>query len=75
MAWSFYDTFLKKNKSKSLPQRRISTEDNNAVIFDECRSNIFHGYVAEWGELSDQHRILLHKNGWSKTMKIDNNGK
>lgn len=75
MVWNLYDTFLNKIKSNPLPERRISTEGNNAVIFDECRPKIFHGYVAEWGELTDQYRILLHKSGKSKTMKIDNNGK
>lgn len=69
---NFFKSFISK-PPKWRPSRRLSTEKNNAVIFDECRPNIFHGYVAEWGELTDQHRILLYDTGRIKKMNPHNN--
>jgi hypothetical protein len=61
-----------KTETNWIPSRRIATEDGNAVIFDECRPQVFHGYVANWAELTDQQRVLLYESGLCKTMKQDN---
>ena len=72
MHW--YNKLFKKEDHKTF-DRRLGTEDQNVVIFDECQSQNFHGYVAEWGELTDQQRILLYSKGRCTTMKIDQNEK
>ena len=74
MSWRFYDESANEVCQMHYA-RRLGTEDDNVVILVECQPNVFHGYVSDWGELSDAFRIQMYEVGRCTTMRIKNNGK
>ena len=57
---------LKKSiQIKKTSSRRISTEGNSFVIFDETTVGVFHGHKRGWEELTQEMQSILIKNGFT----------
>ena len=54
---------------KPTSNRRVSTEGNNFVIFDDTNNGTFHGHIRSWSELTDEMKSILYKNNFVKTIK------